>query len=73
MRLFKIESQVGRKSILSNQSILPCSEESSFISTGVNHIEEMKQPQGPTDDMLQFAALSDANYRHKNPSNTAGR
>lgn len=28
MRLFKIDEQVGRKSILSNQSILPCSEES---------------------------------------------
>ena len=35
MRLFKCEDQVGRKSILSNQSIIPCSEDS-FISSGVN-------------------------------------
>ena len=37
MRLFKCDDQVGRVSIASSQSIMPCSEDS-FISSGVNNL-----------------------------------
>ena len=36
MRLFRCDEKVGRKSIISNQSIVPCSEEDSFVESGVN-------------------------------------
>lgn len=42
MRLFKCDDQVGRKSMLSNSSIVPCSEEDSFVSSGVKNCD----PQG---------------------------